>query len=114
MGSDRTAAPTTADLSTRVPPTEGVGPVVLPRDPDPTDDGSSWEDIESILDFAVSDTTLRARRDDWITAGVFEAIHTEALDAFDRIIGLDLTEVAIDGSLHKAPYGGEGTGPNPL
>lgn len=30
----------------------------------------------------------------------------------DRIIGLDLTEVAIDGSLHKAPYGGEGTGPN--
>ncbi len=27
--------------------------------------------------------------------------------------GLDLAEVALDGSLHKAPYGGEGTGPNP-
>ena len=26
---------------------------------------------------------------------------------------LDLSEVALDGSLHKAPCGGEGTGPNP-
>jgi hypothetical protein len=26
---------------------------------------------------------------------------------------LDLSEVAGDGSLHKAPCGGEGTGPNP-
>src|SRR5665811_2140218 len=25
----------------------------------------------------------------------------------------DLSEVAVDGSLHKAPCGGEGTGPNP-
>ena len=36
-----------------------------------------------------------------------------ALHAYDRIIGLDLSEVAIDGSLHKAPCGGEGTGTNP-
>jgi len=44
---------------------------------------------------------------------VFDQIHTEALVAFDKIIGLDLTEVSIDGSFHKAPYGGEGTGKNP-
>jgi transposase len=75
--------------------------------------GASWVDIEAILDHQVSDTTLRARRDEWIDAGVFEALKTEALAAFDRIIGLDLDDVAIDGSLHKAPYGGEGTGPNP-
>ena len=75
--------------------------------------GSSWVDIEAILDHQVSDTTLRARRDEWIAAGVFEAVRTEALAAFDRIVGLDLDEVALDGSLHKAPYGGEGTGPNP-
>ena len=43
----------------------------------------------------------------------FEQLLTEALAAFDRIVGLDLSEVALDGSLHKAPYGGEGTGPNP-
>jgi transposase len=77
--------------------------------------GASWVDIEAILDHQVSDTTLRARRDEWIDAGVFEALKTEAITAFDRIIGLglDLDDVAIDGSLHKAPYGGEGTGPNP-
>jgi|TARA_Y100000294_G_scaffold44395_2_gene40940 transposase len=75
--------------------------------------GASWVDIEAILDQQVSDTTLRTRRDEWIDAGVFDQLHDEALAAFDRLIGLDLSEVALDGSLHKAPYGGEGTGPNP-
>jgi transposase len=76
--------------------------------------GSSWQDIEAILDFQVSDTTLRRRRDDWINAGVFDQLETEALAAYDRIIGLDLDHVAIDGSLHKAPCGGEGTGKSPV
>lgn len=76
--------------------------------------GASWVDIEAILDRQVSDTTLRARRDEWIAAGVFDQLRAEALAAFDRIVGLDLSEVALDGSLHKAPYGGEGTGPNPI
>ncbi len=53
---------------------------------------------------------LRAWRDEWIAAGVFEALKSEALAAFDRIVGLDLSEVSLDGSLHKAPCGGEGTG----
>ena len=75
--------------------------------------GSSWVDIEAILDHQVSDTTLRARRDEWIRAGVFARLEAEVRAAYDRIIGLDLSEVAIDGSLHKAPCGGEGTGPNP-
>lgn len=65
--------------------------------------GSSWVDIEAILDHQVSDTTLRARRDEWIDAGVFDKLKDEALAAFDRIIELDLDDVAIDGSLHKAP-----------
>jgi hypothetical protein len=75
--------------------------------------GASWVDIEAILEHRVSDTTLRSRRDEWIAAGVFDQVRDEATRAFDRIIGLDLSEVAIDGSLHKAPYGGEGTGANP-
>ena len=62
----------------------------------------------------VSDTTLRARRDEWIEAGVFDAIATEPLSAYDKIIGLDMSEVAVDGSLHKAPAGGEGTGKSPV
>src|SRR5258708_6337076 len=75
--------------------------------------GASWVDIEAILDHQVSDTTLRARRDEWIAAGVFERLKAEAMAAFDRVIELDLDDVSLDGSLHKAPYGGEGTGPNP-
>ena len=38
--------------------------------------GASWVDIEAILDHQVSDTTLRARRDEWITAGVFERLRS--------------------------------------
>ena len=44
---------------------------------------------------------------------LFEHLVEEAIAAFDKVIGLDLSEVSVDGSLHKAPMGGEGTGPNP-
>jgi transposase len=76
--------------------------------------GASWVDIEAMMNFVVSDTTLRARRDEWITAGVFDQLAAEARAAYDRIIELDLDVVAIDGSLHKAPCGGEGTGKSPV
>lgn len=62
----------------------------------------------------VSDTTMRARRDEWTAAGVFEDLEDEAVEAYDRIVGLDLTEACIDGSIHKAPCGGEGTGKSPV
>jgi transposase len=75
--------------------------------------GCSWEDAERLNGNVVSDTTMRERRDEWIAAGVFEALEEEALRAYDKIVGLDLTEVAVDGSLHKSPCGGEGTGKNP-
>lgn len=76
--------------------------------------GCAWVDAEALLDGAVSDTTLRARRDEWITAGVFDALVNEAIAAYDRIIGFDLSDCSVDGSQHKAPTGGEGTGPNPV
>ena len=75
--------------------------------------GCSWVDAEQLIGGAVSDTTLRARRDEWESIGVFDQLVEEALSAYDKIIGLDLTETAVDGSQHKAPMGGEGTGPNP-
>ena len=75
--------------------------------------GCSWEDAERLCGSKVSDTTVRDRRDEWIAAGVFDAIAAEAIGAYDRIIGLDLSDVAVDGSLHKSPCGGEGTGKNP-
>lgn len=76
--------------------------------------GASWVDIEAILDFEVSDTTLRARRDEWVNAGVFDRLAAEAIAAYDRIIGLHFGECTVDGSQHKAPAGGEGTGPSPV
>lgn len=75
--------------------------------------GCSWMTAERLLNYQVSDTTRRARRDEWVAAGVFDALAAEALAAYDRIVGLDLTEAAVDGSQHKAPCGGEGAGPNP-
>ena len=75
--------------------------------------GCSWTTAEWILDGAVSDTTMRARRDEWEEAGLFDALVSEAMAAYDRIVGLDLSEVSVDGSQHKAPSGGEGTGKNP-
>jgi hypothetical protein len=49
----------------------------------------------------------------WTAVAVFEQLKDEALAAFDRVIDLDLDDRALDGSLHKAPYGGEGTCSNP-
>jgi hypothetical protein len=33
--------------------------------------------------------------------GAFDAIANEAIAAYDRVIGLDLSDVAVDGSLHN-------------
>jgi transposase len=73
--------------------------------------GCSW-DVAGRLGKG-SETTLRRRRDEWVVAGAFAYLVEEAISAFDEMIGLDFSDVSIDGSLHKAPTGGEGTGPNP-
>lgn len=73
--------------------------------------GCSWEVAGRLC--GVSETTLRERRTQWLAAGAFDKVLAEAVTGYHQIIGLDLCEVAIDGSLHKAPCGGEGTGPNP-
>lgn len=73
--------------------------------------GCSW-DVAGRLGKG-SETTLRRRRDEWVAAGAFAQLVEEAIGAFDKVIGLDFSDVSIDGSLHKAPAGGEGTGPNP-
>jgi len=74
--------------------------------------GCSWVVTEVLLGGVVSDTTLRARRDEWIAAGVFDRLVAEALAGYDRIIGIDGGDAAADASQHKAPVGGPETGPN--
>ena len=67
-----------------------------------------------IADEECSATTLRNRRDEWIELGVLEALREIALEAYDRIIGLELSEVAVDGCITKAPCGGGKAGRSPV
>jgi len=61
-----------------------------------------------------SESALRRRRDEWVEAGVFSSLVEEAISGYNKIVGLELADLAIDGSQHKAPFGGEATGPSPV
>jgi transposase len=61
-----------------------------------------------------SESTLRRRRDEWIELGVMERLQEIALEAYDRLIGLEVSEVAVDGCITKAPCGGEKAGKSPV
>jgi transposase len=67
-----------------------------------------------IADESCSATTLRDRRDEWIELGVIEALREAVLEAYDRFIGLKLSELAVDCCITKAPCGGEKAGRNPV
>ena len=75
--------------------------------------GCSWVDAERLVG-GVSDTTLRTRRDEWSAAGVFERLAEMMLGTYNEAIGLRCEELSVDGSIHKAPCGGEGTGKSPV
>jgi transposase len=67
-----------------------------------------------IADATCSATTLRRRRDEWITAGVAEQLRLAVLAAYDRLFGLELEQLAVDGCITKAPCGGQTAGPSPV
>jgi hypothetical protein len=69
---------------------------------------------ERIADGSCSATTLRRRRDEWIEAGVIDELEERALEAYDRIIGLELSDIAVDCCITKAPCGGERAGKSPV
>lgn len=69
---------------------------------------------EKVADSTCSATTIRDRRDEWIGAGVFAELEQVCLDAYDRIVGLDLGDVIVDGCIVKAPCGGEAAGKSPV
>lgn len=67
-----------------------------------------------IADATCSATTLRRRRDEWIAAEVMEELEGIVLAAYDRMIGLALDDVVVDGCITKAPCGGEVAGRSPV
>src|SRR4051794_11088247 len=73
--------------------------------------GSGYERIASP---GCSDATIRRRLKEWAAAGIGEQVHTLALQAYDRMIGLELDDLAVDGCITKAPGGGEAVGRSPV
>jgi len=67
-----------------------------------------------IADHTCSATTLRRRRDEWITLGVAEQLRLAVLAAYERLFGLQVEHLAVDGCITKAPCGGECAGPSPV
>jgi transposase len=67
-----------------------------------------------IADASCSATTLRRRRDEWITLGLAEQVRLVVLAAYDRLFGLELEHLAVDGCITKAPCGGEVAGRSPV
>jgi len=67
-----------------------------------------------IADETCSESTLRRRRNEWIEDGLMETLREISLEAYDRLIGLDLADLAVDGCITKAPCGGEKAGRSPV
>ena len=67
-----------------------------------------------ISDESCSESTLRRRRDEWIEAGLMERLRGIVLEAYDLLIGLELSDLAVDGCITKAPCGGEKAGRSPV
>src|SRR3712207_3757364 len=73
--------------------------------------GSGYERIASP---GCSDGTIRRRLTEWAARGLSEQVHALALRADDRMIGLELDDLAVDGCVTKAPGGGEVAGRSPV
>jgi hypothetical protein len=67
-----------------------------------------------IADEECSATTLRRRRDEWIEAGTMDTLEQIVKETHDRTIGLELSDIAVDCCITKAPCGGEMSGTSPV
>jgi transposase len=111
LGIAPTASPLRSDPSVGLPPSADQRPIIFDKLLQVLRFGCSYE---AIADSTCSATTIRNRRDEWIELGVFSTLKQIALDACDRIVGLELKRVAVDGAITKAPGGGEAAGRSPV
>lgn len=73
--------------------------------------GSGYERLATP---ACSDRTIRRRVRAWADADLMPTLHTLVLTQYDRMIGLELSDVAVDGCITKAPCGGAVAGKSPV
>jgi transposase len=69
---------------------------------------------EQVAEPGCGATTIRQRRDEWIGLGVFAQLKGLVLQVYDRIVGLELADLAANGCITKAPGGGELAGRSPV
>jgi transposase len=67
-----------------------------------------------IADEECSATTLGRRRDEWIEAGAMDALEQIVKETYDRTIGPEPSDIAVDCCITKAPCGGERSGRSPV
>ena len=58
-------------------------------------------------------STAHDRFQEWVQAGVFEALFHRGVKRYDELIGLDWSFLNLDGAMTKAPLGGEKNRPEP-
>jgi transposase len=73
--------------------------------------GSGYERVATA---ECSDWTIRDRLKQWSKLGLTHQLHRIALAGYDRMIGLDLADLAVDGCHTKAPCAGDRAGPSPV
>ncbi|MGI8977333.1 MAG: IS5 family transposase [Thermomicrobiales bacterium] len=73
--------------------------------------GSGYERIATS---GCSDRTIRRRVHEWADAGLMQLLHGLILAQYDRMIVIEVEDVAVDGCITKAPGGGEKAGRSPV
>ena len=69
--------------------------------------GIQWKALPRSLG---APSTVHDRFQEWRRAGVFEALWSESLEAYDEARGIDWSWQAMDGAITKAPLGGKRDG----
>jgi putative transposase len=72
--------------------------------------GCQWRAIPSRFGGA---STLHRKFQQWVDAGVFEAVFAVLVCFYDELKGIGWEWMSLDGSIVKAPKGGDDTGRNP-
>ncbi|MEU9033057.1 IS5 family transposase [Streptomyces sp. NPDC048383] len=73
--------------------------------------GSGYERVATA---DCSDWTIRNRLREWSNLGLAHELHRISLTAYDKMIGLELSELSVDGCHTKAPCKGDKAGPSPV
>jgi transposase len=74
--------------------------------------GIQWKALPKEA-FGVCPSSVHSYFSQWAKEGFFEQVWENGLAEYDELEGILWQWQSIDGAMHKAPTGGEATGPNP-